>query len=107
VREDDVLRALAIFEQTKERANLVDYVGRADDREAMQLIVETFSKTSSSSHLLGCACTNACLKSVLGINGFRRYRDRPKFFVYSNLDHDQDWASNWFVMDGDSDANYY
>ncbi len=107
VRENNVLRALAIFEQTKKCANLVDYLGGANDREAMQLIVETFIMTSSSSHLLACTCTNACLKSALGINGFRRYRDRPKFYVYSNLDNDQDWTSSWFVMDGDSDVNYY
>jgi hypothetical protein len=107
VREGGVLRALAIFEQTKDRANLVDYVGGASDWEAMQLIVETFRAESSGSHLLGCVCTNPCLKSALEMNGFRCFRDRPKFYVYSNLDNHRDWTSNWFVMGGDSDYSFY
>jgi hypothetical protein len=107
VREGDVLRALAIVEQSKERANLVDYVGGAGDREAMQLIVETFRAKSRDSRLLECVCTNAVLKSVLAINGFRCFRDKPRFFVYSNVDHDRNWTSNWFLMEGDSDSNYY
>lgn len=107
VRDGGVLRALAVFEQTKDHANLVDYVGGASDSEAMQLIVETFRAQSSRSHLLDCVCTNPYLKSALVMNGFRSFRNRPRFFVHSNLDHDRDWTSNWFVMSGDSDVNFY
>jgi hypothetical protein len=42
-------------------------------------------------------------KKALSKLGFRIDRNKPRFYVYSNLKHDKNSEQNWFVMGGDSD----
>lgn len=103
IESDDDIAGVGIFRKSDNMSKLVDYVGPAKNYKVKFLIVETFKKMCSHSNLLECVCTDEEFKASLECLGFRRYQDKPRFYIYSNIENDRDIEKNWFIMTGDSD----
>ncbi len=107
VERGNELVGLGVFIKNKDKSRLVDYVGPAKGlRQIKYLIVKTFKKECSHSRLLSCICTDIELKKSLEILGFIKYKHRPRFYIYSNIENDRKPESNWFIMAGDSDGDF-
>jgi hypothetical protein len=100
------LAALGIFRRSPSCSKLVDYVGPAENFGIKYAILRTFKKQCSGSRLLSCICTDGEFKKILRTLGFRRYRTKPRFYVFSNLENDLEPEKDWFIMHGDSDGDF-
>ncbi len=103
VKEKGVLRGLGVFKKGERLSSLIDYVGPANDSQVMNLIIKTFRQECAHSLLLSCICSSSSLKASLLSFGFRRAKEKPRFYVYSNIDSGISPEKEWFVMGGDSD----
>jgi hypothetical protein len=106
IEKGNELVGVGVFRKNIDISVLVDYVGPSKDIQIKYLIVKTFKKICSQSMALSCICTDNELKSVLEMLGFIRYKCRPRFYVYSNIENDRNPESNWFIMTGDSDGDF-
>ena len=106
VERDHKLLGVGVFRRNVDCSKLVDYIGPAEDLHIKYLIGKTFKNECSHSNLLSCICTDKEFKKVLKTLGFSQHRDRPRFYVFSNLINDQEPEKNWFIMQGDSDGDF-
>jgi len=97
------LAGLGIFRKDDEVSRLVDYVGPSTAIHIKEFIIREFKRQCSDSRLLECTCTDDEFKTSLECLGFRKYKARPRFNVYSNIENDKDPEKKWFIMTGDSD----
>jgi RimJ/RimL family protein N-acetyltransferase len=106
LRKDDELVAVGVYRISGHRSFLVDYVGPAKNQELKYLIVKSFTNQCSNLRLASCICSDEEFKKALLFFGFRRYRNKPRFYVCSNLNNDKKVEKNWFIMGGDSDGDF-
>jgi hypothetical protein len=105
VRSSGKLVAMGIIrESIDDVSRLVDYVGPASAPVVKRLLIEVFKTSCARSHLLECTSTDKEFKKALESLGFRKYKQRPRFHVYSSLVSEP--QENWFVMGGDSDNDF-
>ena len=107
IERGNELVGLGVFRKNKDISTLVDYVGPSKDPQIKYLIVKTFKMICSRSRLLSCICTDEEIKKSLEILGFLKYKYRPRFYIYSNIEGDHAPESNWFIMAGDSDGDLH
>jgi hypothetical protein len=103
IHNNNDLAALAIFRESADISLLVDYLGPAKDIRIKYLIVDAFKAQCAHSYMLECISSDKEMKQALAHAGFRKYRERPRFLVYSPITTDSYPENNWFVMGGDSD----
>jgi hypothetical protein len=103
IQNNKEIVGIGIFRTDRDMSRLVDYIGPLEDIQIKNLIIKTFKKQCKHSHLLECTCTDNELKKSLEQSGFRKFKLRPRFFIFSNIENDQDTENNWFVMGGDCD----
>ena len=106
VERDSELVGVGVFRKHNNGSRLVDYLGPANGLQIKYLIAKTFKNECSGSNSASCICTDEEFKNVLRFLGFRRYKDRPRFYVFSNLKNDREPEKDWFIMQGDSDGDF-
>jgi len=99
------LAGVGVFRKGKTSSRLVDYVGAADDLPVKFQITKTFRERCSDSEFLQCISSDKQLGTALAYVGFRRYREKERFYVYSAIEGDKDCEMNWFIMGGESDGD--
>lgn len=103
VRFEGQLVGLGVINPNHEKARLVDFLGDANDYRTKLAIVKQFIRRCPDAELLECTSTDKQMLSILKDFGFRPYREKPHFYVATNLEGDASPELNWFVMGGDSD----
>jgi len=99
------LAAACVFRPNKDKSRLVDYIGPPRNIGIKEFIVKEFIKECSHSILLNCISTDEEFKRVFDYLGFARYKERPRFYVFSLLQDDPEPEKGWFIMSGDSDED--
>jgi GNAT superfamily N-acetyltransferase len=105
VRNHGLLVALGVYRRNDRFSRLVDYVGPSQNSRIKYFIIDQFMKKCSDSMVLECLCTDRELKQCLSQAGFRRYRIKPRFLLFSNTLGDPFLQNDWFVMAGDADED--
>jgi hypothetical protein len=103
IHSDNETVGIGIFRIDENISRLIDYIGPSKGIQIKQMIIKAFLNQCTRSHLLECTCTDKEFKQSLEYYGFRRYKHKPRFHVYSNIENDQSPEKDWFVMGGDSD----
>jgi hypothetical protein len=105
VKKNNVIIGVGIFRNSFKMARFVDYIGPSNSVKIKQLVISVFIKQCSDSKMLECTSTDEEFKQVLENCGFRKYKDRPRFYVHSNIADDKNPHMYWFIMGGDSDGD--
>jgi hypothetical protein len=105
VDRDKQLVGVGIFRHHGRESRLVDYVGPAEGMDIKASIVDTFMRACPAAESLNCICCDNEFKECLESAGFRTFRKKPSFGVFSRLPGDHDPERGWFVMAGDSDED--
>lgn len=103
--DSDRLVAVGVFINRKRVSRFLDYIGPARDVGIKKALVKVFMNECNASEILECTSTDPEFKKVLEVMGFLKYKEKPRFYIHSNIGSDHDCHMNWFVMGGDSDGD--
>lgn len=99
------LQSVSIIRRGHDYAQLVDYLGESADIQHKISVVDAFCKYYKDAPILKCVTSDKGIQRALEANAFYREKHHPKFYIYSNL-VDDDGLGDWFLMGGDSDADF-
>lgn len=105
-RDQGTLRALAVARVESKTAWFVDYVGFAEDRDAMLALIDAFLIDAASCRMVGCTTSSLAFQRALLAKGFLPATSKPlRFFVRATDELAPPKPANgWFLMAGDSDG---
>lgn len=103
VKQEGQLKALAIFRHNDTLSRLLDYIGPANDAGLKRDILLAFKRACHDAALLECTTTDTGFRHALLSLGYRPYKKKPRFYVFSNIEGDAEPQNGWFIMGGDSD----
>jgi len=108
-RSRDGLQAILVTRRHPVESVIVDYIGPLDQPHLLAGLmgVARDDLVAGGTKRVRCEANHPEVQRALRATGFRRYRQRGRFRVRSNLDDVPADAVRWFVMSGDSDNDLF